>query len=420
MVASRVAGPEEMESVCTPNLSVVMPCLNEAETLRQCIREAQEAVAGTGITAEIVVADNGSDDGSQAIAEECRTRVICVPERGYGSALRAGIAAARGEYVIMGDADASYDFGEIPRFLAALREGHDLVIGNRYAGGIAPGAMPWKHKYIGNPALSKIGRLFFACPVSDMHCGLRAFRKDAIEKLPLSCNGMEFASELIVKATVHGLRIIEIPTSLRKDGRSRPPHLRSWRDGWRHLRFLLLYCPSWLFVVPSLVMILIGAFMLTAFAVFGPIRIGEVTLSINTAIVCAMSILIGNQLLLMGIFAQRVGSLVGIWPRRDRLAITARWFSLELGLAISGFLVLAGLSGIAHAITGWLLNEMGPLDSSIALRQVLPSTTLLMLGVQGIFGSFFLSLQGLIRLPANTACSQQENNAWRDLKDRLS
>ncbi len=382
----RCAGDKPVE------LSVVMPCLNEAETLEQCIREAQQAIADNAIVAEIIIADNGSTDGSLELAQRCGARVIQVIKKGYGSASRAGIAAAAGEYVIMGDADASYRFGDLNQFLEKLRSGFDLVMGNRFTGGIARGAMPWTHQYIGNPLLSGIGRLFFRVPIADFHCGLRAFRRDAITELNLSTDGMEFASEMVVKAKLRGLRITEVPTALRKDGRNRPPHLRSLRDGWRHLRFLLLYCPIWLYVLPALAMIVSGGTALLAFAVCGPIQIGEVTLSINTAIVCAMSVMLGNQLLLMGVFARRLGGLLNIWPPSS----SRRTASLELGLCMGCGLAMLGVLGVALATANWWWHGMTPLSPRVALSVVIPSTTLGMMGVQTVFASFFLSLLGLV------------------------
>lgn len=250
-VRKAVAGEPHDDVEAAPEFSVVLPCLNEAETLAKCIEKAQRAFRELGIDGEVVVGDNGSTDGSQQIAERLGARVIPVAEKGYGNALRGGVVAARGKYLIMGDSDDSYDFSAISPFVGKLRQGYDLVMGNRFRGGIMPGAMPWKHKWIGNPVLSFIGRLLFHCPVRDFHCGMRGFSKDAYERMKLQTTGMEFASEMVIKSTLLQMRIDEVPTILYKDGRSRPPHLRSWRDGWRHLRFMLLFSPRWLFLYPG-------------------------------------------------------------------------------------------------------------------------------------------------------------------------
>ncbi|HEY9721799.1 MAG TPA: glycosyltransferase family 2 protein, partial [Oscillatoriaceae cyanobacterium] len=277
-------------------LSILMPCLNEAETLAICIQKAQAFLRESGVEGEVLIADNGSTDGSQAIASALGARVIHVPERGYGAALLEGIRQAYGRYVVMGDADDSYDFSSLGAFLVRLREGHQLVMGNRFQGGIAPGAMPPLHRYLGNPVLTGIGKLFFGSPCGDFHCGLRAFDRAAIEGLQLRTLGMEFASEMVVKATLHGLRIAEVPTRLAKDGRSRPPHLRSWRDGWRHLRFLLMYSPRWLFFYPGASLVLLGLFLM-ALVLPGPRHVGMATLDVHTLYVAAGMVLLGVQTL---------------------------------------------------------------------------------------------------------------------------
>jgi len=288
-------------------LSIVLPCLNEAETLEFCIVEAQSALAEAGIDGEVVVADNGSTDGSQAIARRLGARVVQIAEKGYGNALMGGIEAARGEFILMGDSDASYNFGHAPRFVEKLREGYDLVMGNRFQGGIEPGAMPWKHRWIGNPVLSGIGRLFFNCPAGDFHCGLRGFSKAAYEKMQLSTTGMEFASEMVIKSTLKGLKITEIPTVLRPDGRSRPPHLRSWRDGWRHLRFMLLFCPRWLFVIPGATLAALGLLLMVMLVTSGTYWLGSIGLSVNTMLAAGVMVLVGYQILLAGTFVRRLG-----------------------------------------------------------------------------------------------------------------
>ena len=278
----------------SPEVSVVMPCLNEAETLAVCIQKARACLADNGVSGEIIIADNGSTDGSQSIAEAGGARLVPVEAKGYGSALMGGIAAACGRFVIMADADDSYDFSALMPFIEKLRAGCDFVIGNRFKGGIAPGAMPPLHRYLGNPVLSGLGRLFFLCPAGDLHCGLRGFSRDAFERMKLQTTGMEFASEMVVKATLLGLRIAEVPTTLSPDGRSRPPHLRSWRDGWRHLRFMLLFSPRWLFLYPGLLLMLaglgVGGWLLPEER-----QLGETTLDVHTLAYAALSVLLGFQ-----------------------------------------------------------------------------------------------------------------------------
>src|SRR5271169_5433675 len=284
-------------------VTILMPCLNEAETLAYCVRQAVAALRDNNIAGEVVVADNGSTDGSQQIATDEGARVVPVPVRGYGAALLAGIEAARGQYVLMADADASYDFGQLPRFLTKLEAGNDLVMGNRFSGEIKPGAMPPLHRYLGNPVLSYIGRLFFKIPARDFHCGIRAFRRDAILGLNLRTTGMEFASEMVVKSSLGNLRLAEVPATLAPDGRSRPPHLRTWRDGWRHLRFLLLFSPRWLFFIPGIVMIVLGLIIGGATAT-GPITIGGVTFDVDTMVAAGALVVIGFQSVLLWLFTR--------------------------------------------------------------------------------------------------------------------
>ncbi len=301
-----------------PELSVVMPCLNESRTLGTCIQKALAAIERLGVRGEVIIADNGSTDGSQSLARSLGAQVVSITSRGYGSALRGGIAAARGEYVIMGDSDDSYDFTQLGDFVAKLNEGYDLVMGNRYHGEIRRGAMPFLHRFLGNPVLSWIGRLFFGCPVGDFQCGLRAFRKDAIERLELQTTGMEFSTEMVVKATLFNLRIIEIPTTLSPDGRDRPPHLRTWRDGWRYLRFLLLYSPRWLFLYPGAILFLLG----TAVGLWllpGPRTIGGITFDYQTLLFCAMAILIGFQSINFAVFTKTFAVTEHLVPEDPRL-----------------------------------------------------------------------------------------------------
>jgi len=381
----------------TIELSVVMPCLNEAETLEQCIRKAQNAMQDAGIEGEIILADNGSHDGSIEIAERLGARVVRITERGYGNALMGGIAAAAGEFVMMGDADASYDFSHIPRFLQPLRDGADLVMGNRFAGGIAKGAMPPLHQYFGNPALSWLGRLFFRNrSVGDFYCGLRAFRKNSYERMGLRTTGMEFATEMVVKATLLRLRIAEVPTTLSPDGRSRPPHLRTWRDGWRTLRFFLLYSPRWLFLYPGLLLVLFGT-LLGIWLLPGSRTIGRVNFDVHTLLYAAGFVLLGCQAAAFAIFTKLFAIMEGLHPPDPALDRWFRFTSLETGLVVGFALIAAGLSISIYAVGVWGVLHFGPLDYSRTMRLVIPAVLFLILGVQTIFASFFLSVLGLRR-----------------------
>lgn len=379
------------------DVSVVLPCLNEAETLETCIRKASGSLASLGVTGEIVVADNGSTDGSQQIARRLGARVIDVPVRGYGSALRAGIAAAHGTYVIMGDADDSYDLARLDAFLESLRDGADLVVGNRFEGGIEPGAMPALHRYFGNPVLSRVGRLLFRVPVRDFHCGLRGFRREAISALGLRTSGMEYASEMLVKARMHGLRIAEVPTTLRPDGRSRPPHLRSWRDGWRHLRFLLLYSPRWLYLYPGAALMLIGLATM-AWLLPGPRYVGRFGLDIQTLLYAGGAVAVGYQTVLFGLMAKVFAITEGLLPPSARLDRVFRHVRLETGLLGGVAMIALGILGAVLGFRNWAANGYGHLDPSHTLRLAIPSLLALMLGVETIVASFFFSLLGVRRL----------------------
>jgi len=371
-----------------------MPCLNEVETLATCIRKAQEAIAKDGLSAEIIVADNGSADGSQMVARELGVRVVDVKRKGYGSALIGGIDAAHGEFVIMGDADDSYDFRAIGSLLAKLREGYDLVMGNRFAGGIQAGAMVWSHRWVGNPALTFISRVFFHTPVGDMHCGLRGFRKDAFTRLRLRATGMEFASEMVIKASLRRMKIAEVPVTLSPDGRSRPPHLRTWRDGWRHLRFMLLFSPRWLFLYPGLTLfaagLLVGAWLET-----GRKYIGTVSFDIHTLLLAGFACLIGYQLVVFAVFTKVFAMQQGFHPPNPTYSRWFRAIKLETGLVVGGLMLLAGVAGTALAVLSWGVRGFGALDPSLTMREVLPAAVLLTLGVQTIFASFFLSILGI-------------------------
>jgi len=377
-------------------VSIVMPCLNEAETIATCIRKAQHSLDDLGIDGEIVIADNGSSDGSQAIARELGARVVNVETKGYGSAIRGGIAAARGKYIVVGDADDSYDFAKIEPFITNLRGGYDLVMGNRFKGGIEADAMPFMHKYVGNPVLTATGRLFFRSPCSDFHCGLRAFRKSSIESLNLRTTGMEFASEMVVKATLHDLKIAEVPTTLSPDGRSRKPHLRSWRDGWRHLRFMLLYSPRWLFLYPGLLLMIVGAAAATRL-LWGPLHVWGVTFDVHTLLYAAMATVIGFQTVVFAFLTKIFATTQGLLPEDRRLNKLFDYVKLETGLAVGALLLLGGLGFSIYALSSWRRHFFGPLDPSQTLRLVIPAVTLIMLGLQTVFSSFFFSILGLKR-----------------------
>jgi hypothetical protein len=351
-------------------------------------------MASAGLRGEVVVADNGSSDGSAQIARRCRARVVQVSARGYGSALRAGIAAARGQYVVMGDADQSYDFASIPVLVEHLRSGSDLVMGNRFRGGIEPSAMPWSHRVIGNPVLSGVGRLFFGSSVGDFHCGLRAFRRDAILSLGLSSTGMEFASEMVVKATLHHLQVTEIPITLHRDGRSRRPHLRTWRDGWRHLRFMLLYSPRWLFLIPGALLFLVGAAGLLLLA-RGPYRLGGLGLDVGTQLVAGFGCLVGYQIIVFAAFTKVFAIREGLHPQPRGLVRLYRYVRLEQGLLVGTVMSTAGIVLLALAFGGWASQGFGALNPENNIRMVVPACVLLALGVQTIFASFFLSILGV-------------------------
>jgi glycosyltransferase involved in cell wall biosynthesis len=378
------------------DLTILMPCLNEAETLTICIRQAARAIRDANLAGEVLVADNGSTDGSQAIALVEGARVVNVPTRGYGAALIAGIEAARGKYVMMADADASYHFEHLPRFLPKLDEGYDLVMGNRFAGTIEPGAMPPLHRYLGNPVLSAAGRIFFRIPVGDFHCGLRAFRRDRILALNLRTTGMEFASEMVVKASLAGLRITQVPTTLSPDGRSRPPHLRSWRDGWRHLRFLLLYSPRWLFFYPGLATLAVGLF-LSAALLPGPLTIGRFTFDVDTLTYALGLVLIGAHITVFAVSARVFGTQEGFLPRNAAYDRVFKYITLETGLLLGCLLLLVGAGILGYAFHLWHATGFGDLSATRMLRLTLPSAACFMLGVEVIFASFFLSLLGLNR-----------------------
>ncbi|MCA3310582.1 MAG: glycosyltransferase family 2 protein [Roseomonas sp.] len=384
------------QAAAAVELTILMPCLNEAETLATCIQKAMGYLARSGVSGEVLIADNGSTDGSQAIARGLGARVIDVPEKGYGAALIAGIAGAHGRYIIMGDSDDSYDFSALDPFIAKLRDGYDLVMGNRFKGGIAPGAMPPLHRYLGNPVLSTIGRVFFGGPIRDFHCGLRGFSRAAIASLDLRAPGMEFASEMVVKATMHGLRITEVPTTLSPDGRSRPPHLRSWRDGWRHLRFLLIFCPRWLFFYPGALLFTLGALAMAALLP-GPVSVGAVTLDVHSLLYASGALVMGFQAMQFWVFARLYGAVTGLLPEAERLNRALSRFGLEAALLLAGGIFLLGLGLGVWSLAQWGARDFGALQGAGVMRMAIASVTAMLIGLQLAFGAFFLALLGMMR-----------------------
>ena len=380
-----------------PDLTILMPCLNEAETLAVCIKKAQFGLQRAGVSGEVLIADNGSTDGSQAIAEKAGARVVSVKEKGYGSALRGGVAAAQGQWIIMGDADDSYDFSKLEGFVQKFREGYDLVMGCRLpsgGGSIAPGAMPWKNRWIGNPSLSFIGRLFFKCPARDFHCGLRGFTKAAYDKMDLQTSGMEFASEMVMKATLKSLKITEVPITLHPDGRSRPPHLKPWRDGWRHLRFMLLYSPRWLFLAPGMFLMLVGG-GLAAVLSFGNIHAGNIQFDVGTLAVTCMAVIVGLQLVAFAFFTKVFAIAEGLLPQDPQFSKVFKIFTLEKGILAGLAVLIFGVALLVFALHRWGSAHYGVLDASENLRRLLPAVTLIVTGIQMVFSSFFLSMLGL-------------------------
>ncbi len=370
----------------------MMPCLNEAETLAVCIDNARGYLTRSGVDGEIIIADNGSTDGSQQIALDRGARVVDVPAKGYGSALMGGIESARGTFVIMGDADDSYDFENLDPFVERLRAGDQLVMGNRFRGGIEPGAMPPLHKYLGNPVLSWIGRVLFRSPIKDFHCGLRGFHRESILNLQLRTTGMEFASEVVVKATLGGLRVSEVPTTLRKDGRSRPPHLRSWRDGWRHLRFLLIFSPRWLFLIPGTTTFLLGL-LATLYLAFAPIILGDAGLGISSQVYLAALTVVGYQAILFAIltklYAQREGFRI---PKSRNFEALERRISLESGAVVGLLIFLIGFAIAVVQLGIWAGTGFGSLEGTETVRLAVPAALFMMLGAQTIMGGMFVGI----------------------------
>ncbi len=375
-------------------LSVVMPCLNEAETLAVCIQKAQAFFDRENIQGEVIIADNGSTDGSQKIAQDLNATVVNVSQKGYGSALRGGIEAANGKFIIMGDADDSYDFTNLMPYVLKLREGNDLVMGNRFKGGIKKGAMPFLHKYLGNPVLSFIGRLFFKSKIGDFHCGLRGFSKEAYYKMELKTAGMEFASEMIVKASLKNLKIVEVPTILSPDGRSRPPHLNTWRDGWRHLRFLVLYSPNWLFLIPGLLLMVFGI-ITSAFLINGAVKIGAINFDVHTLLFTSAMVLIGFQFILFYGLTKVFTVENELLPKSKKYDSLFKFINLEKGLIVGLILVIAGIILSVSAYSNWQELSFGDINDNSVFRIVIPAVTLILLGIQIMLFSLFFSILGL-------------------------
>jgi glycosyltransferase involved in cell wall biosynthesis len=388
-----------MNTLETPQIeiTVLMPCLNEAETIAACIEDALSAFAAANVVGEVLIADNGSSDGSQKIAEEMGARVLAIAERGYGSALIGGINAAKGKYILMGDADQSYDFKELPKFLEPLRNGAELVMGCRLprgGGTIMPGAMPPLHRWLGNPVLSALGKIFFSSPADDFHCGLRAFNRESIVKLDLCTKGMEFASEMVVKATLSKLKIDQVPITLHPDGRTRAPHLRSWRDGWRHLRFMLLYSPDWLFILPGMLLFILG---LIGFTILlpKPFTVGAITFDLSSLVVFSSATLIGVQILGFGILIKIYAINSGIWPGHERWMRFARGRSIDLGLLLGTLFLLFGLTVLFLAVADWRDAKFAALNYQESLRTTITAVTAIAFGLQTLFTSFAIAMVGM-------------------------
>lgn len=372
-------------------LSIVMPCLNEAETLATCIDKATRFLSDYQVVGEIIVADNGSSDGSRSIAAKLGAKVVEVKQKGYGSALQGGISAACGTYVIMADADDSYDMYSLLPILEELRKGYELVMGNRFAGCIKPGAMPPLHRYLGNPVLSFLGRLFFRPGIGDFHCGLRGFQREAIVNLKLCTLGMEFASEMVVKASLQGLSITEVPITLHPDGRNRPPHLNSWRDGWRHLRFLLLFSPRWLFLYPGIFLILSGLFGMLLL-IKGPVQLGSISIDIHSLLLSGSAIVVGTQSVSFAFLAKQFAINAGLLPQDRKIEKWQKHLSLELLLILGIMTVLVGLLCIGYSIFLWSQVQFGDLLPEKMMRLLVPAITMTVVGSQIVFTAFFKSI----------------------------
>lgn len=371
-------------------LTILMPCLNESKTLEVCINKAKTFLNTNNIDGEILIADNGSTDGSQDIARNLGARVVDVPEKGYGAALIGGCNAAKGKYVIMGDSDDSYDFLNLMPFVEKLREGYELVMGNRFKGGIEPGAMPPLHKYLGNPVLSFIGRVLYKSDIKDFHCGLRGYNRESIMKLNLHTTGMEYASEMVVQATLHKLKICEVPTTLKKDGRDRPPHLRSWSDGWRHLTFLLMHSPNWLFLYPGMLLFVFGLFA-SSILTLGPVRLGTIVFDVNTLLFSAISTILGFQLILFYALTKKYAAKTKFIPIGDSDKRVIQ-FTMNKGVLIGAIMLAAGIIGAIVAVLLWSNTGFGDLSPSKMFRLTIPVLIVIVCGLQLMFSSFFLGI----------------------------
>ena len=387
---SRPAGlatrPAELE------LTILMPCLNEAETISVCVTKARGFLERSGVKGEVLIADNGSTDGSQALAEAAGGRVVGVLDRGYGAALIGGIEAARGRFIIMGDGDDSYDFERLDGMLERLRDGAQLVMGNRFKGGIEKGAMPFLHRYLGNPVLSFLGRLFFRVPIGDFHCGLRGFSREAMLALGLKSTGMEFASEMVVKSALQGLRIEETPTTLKPDGRTRAPHLKTWRDGWRHLRFLLLHSPKFLFIYPGAAMTVLGLLGVAALGVADARVTSGLVLGVHTLVASCFAILIGVQLVMFGALARRYAMVEGFLPKPRNLGGFLMGLTLETILRGALAVFLLGSIGAGWAVEQWAHVGFGPLEAFGVMRLLVVSLTAVAVSVQLAASGFLASV----------------------------
>lgn len=394
----------ESNATAAVELTILMPCLNEEETLAKCIDKAKRGIEAAGVSGEVLVADNGSTDTSLQIAEKHGARVVRVRTKGYGNALRGGIEAAQGRWILMGDADDSYDFAEAPRFVEQLRDGADLVMGCRLPSGggrIIPGAMPWKNRWLGNPTLSFLGRMFFHTPVRDFHCGLRAFSRAAYDRMELATSGMEFASEMVMKASLKQMRITEVPITLHKDGRSRPPHLKPWRDGWRHLRFMLIYSPRWLFLVPGALLAFLGA--VAALAIYAtPVQLGNITLDAGTLVVACLMVVVGVQFVAFACFAKAFGLGQGLLPPDPRFDRVLSAFTLEKGLLAGAAILLLGIGLLVWAFLIWAGSGFGSLPYEENLRRLMASATCIAVGFQVMGSSWFLSVLRLNTSPSGS------------------
>ncbi|HLL27747.1 MAG TPA: glycosyltransferase family 2 protein [Xanthobacteraceae bacterium] len=408
-VEKTFAGRREIE------LTILMPCLNEAETIGRCIDKAMGFLASSGIAGEVVIADNGSTDGSREIARGKGARVVPIATRGYGAALIGGIEAARGRFVVMGDSDDSYDFSNLGEFVGRLREGYELVMGNRFKGGIAKKAMPSLHRYLGNPVLSFIGRLFFRSPIGDFHCGLRGFSREAMRKIGLVAPGMEFASEMVIKATIAGLRIAEVPTTLSPDGRSRPPHLRSWRDGWRHLKLLLNFAPHWLFLYPGAALVGLGV-LLTAALLPGPVTVGQLKLDSATILFALAAVLVGAQMVMFYLVAKLHSVSEGLLPASPRFSRIQHALTVDRFCLAGGAMFAAGLLIAAAAIVRWMHADFGDLDPSLIVRFAALSTAAMALGVQIVTTGFLMEL---IRGRRHTIAAMALNTREGEVEEKV-